>query len=48
MRPGNKANSCINGEWAKHVRWWYKRYTARKRRAIGKKIIKNELTLLSS
>lgn len=47
MKPGNKANSCINGEWAKHVRRDFKKITSGKRRMIGKKIIRDELKLLS-
>lgn len=38
--PGNAANSKLNGEWAKHVRSFWKKLTAKKRRAAGKKIIK--------
>jgi len=37
---GNKQNSILNGEWGKHVRWWYKRYTAGRRRDNDKEIIK--------
>jgi hypothetical protein len=36
IRVGNKQNSFINGEWAGHVRGWYKRYTSKKRRRLGK------------
>ena len=39
---GNAANSKLNGEWGKHVRW--KRQTSKLRRLYDKKIIK---TLLS-
>jgi hypothetical protein len=38
--PGNSENSKLNGEWAKHVRSVWKKLTAKKRRAAGKKIIK--------
>ena len=38
---GNKQNSILNGEWAKHVRWWYKRHTAGRRREKDKQIIKD-------
>jgi hypothetical protein len=44
---GNKQNSIINGEWAKHVRWWYKRYTAGRRREKDKQIIKEEVKEVS-
>lgn len=39
IRPGNKQNSAINGEWATHVRkrTGDKRITSGKRRAILKK-----------
>jgi hypothetical protein len=37
---GNKQNSNLNGEWAKHVRWWLKRRTAGRRRENDKQIIK--------
>lgn len=37
---GNKQNSILNGEWGKHVRWWYKRHTAGRRREEGKQIIR--------
>lgn len=39
MKKGNKLNSYLNGEWAKHVRKWYKRHTSRMRRAYQKKVI---------
>lgn len=38
-----KANSVINGEYAKHVRKWYKKFTSHKRRMKNKKIIKKLL-----
>ncbi|HEY8781041.1 MAG TPA: hypothetical protein VIM16_05470 [Mucilaginibacter sp.] len=37
---GNKQNSILNGEWAKHVRRWYKRHTSGRRREEDKQIIK--------
>ena len=39
IRPGNKQNSAINGEWAKHVRkaTGDKKITSGKRRARLKK-----------
>ena len=40
---GNKINSGLNGEWAKHVRWFEKRITAGIRRIRGKEIIYEEL-----
>lgn len=44
IRPGNKQNSFINGEWAAHVRADYKKITAGKRRMIDKKVIREQLT----
>ena len=41
MRVGNKQNSYLNGEWAKHVRGLYKRYASKVRRQIDKKMIKD-------
>lgn len=34
---GNKINSWLNGQWAKHVsgKWW-KRFTSKRRRAKNK------------
>ena len=43
IRPGNAENSKINGEWAKHVRKWGKKFTSGIRRMLSKKIIRNEL-----
>jgi hypothetical protein len=40
---GNKQNSILNGEWAMHVRGWYKRYTSGKRREKDKQIIKEAI-----
>jgi hypothetical protein len=40
---GSKQNSILNGEWAKHVRNWYKRYTAGRRRTNDKQIIKEAI-----
>jgi hypothetical protein len=37
VRPGNKQNSFLNGEWATHVRSKMKRLTSRLRRAHLKK-----------
>lgn len=42
VRPGNKLNSFLNGEWAKHVRGFGKRLTSKRRRQI----YKNELEIL--
>lgn len=38
-----KQNSGINGEWAAHVRSWWKKFTSGKRRIIDKQIIKQNL-----
>ena len=40
---GNKLNSALNGEWAKHVRRWWKKYTSGKRRTKDKEIIREQL-----
>ena len=40
---GHKDNSILNGEWAKHVRKWWKKYTAKARRRRDKEIIKKDL-----
>lgn len=40
-----KQNMGINGEWKKHVRNWWKRFTSGKRRTIDRKIIKEEYEL---
>jgi|688.fasta_scaffold1056320_1 hypothetical protein len=43
IRVGNKQNSILNGEWAGHVRGWWKKHTSGKRRAKQKKYIREEL-----
>jgi len=43
IRVGNKQNSFLNGEWAGHVRGFWKKYTSRKRRNKDKQLTKNEL-----
>lgn len=40
---GNKQNSFLNGEWAKHVRRAWKKLTSGKRRINDKKIIRDEI-----
>jgi hypothetical protein len=40
---GNKSNALLNGEWGKHVRKWWKKYTSKARRRIDKSIIIKEL-----
>lgn len=42
-RVGNKMNSFLNGEWAKHGRPWGKKLAASRRRKLDKKIIRDEL-----
>ena len=42
-RVGNKINSGINGEWARHIRKWGKRVTSHIRRQRGRKEIKDRL-----
>lgn len=39
--PGNAENSKLNKEWAKHVRHFGKKRTAKKRRSVSKKIIRS-------
>jgi hypothetical protein len=41
-RVGNKINSSLNGEWAKHGRPFGKKVAASRRRALDKEIIKTE------
>jgi len=43
MKKQTKQNSCLNGEWAKHVRRWCKKYTNGQRRANSKEIIRKDL-----
>lgn len=43
MKKQTKQNSCLNGEWAKHVRRWCKKYTNGQRRANSKEIIRRDL-----
>ena len=40
VRVGNKQNSFLNREWAVHVRRWGKKFTASKRRATARRLIK--------
>ena len=43
MRKGNKQNAFLNGEWAAHMRKWGKFFTAKARRTVDKKVIREEL-----
>jgi len=43
IRPGNKINSWLNGEWAKHGKPFGKKKAASKRRMLDKKIIRDSL-----
>lgn len=43
LRVGNKQNSFLNGEWAKHMRRGGKRFTSKIRRMFDKKVIREEL-----
>jgi len=43
LRVGNKQNSFLNGEWARHVRGLYKKLTSKKRRNVSKRIINDNL-----
>ena len=42
LRVGHKENSFLNGEWAGHVRKFGKKWTAKIRRNVDKKVIKQE------
>ena len=43
-RVGHKENSFLNGEYAGHVRRFGKKITAKIRRGVDKKTIKNDLS----
>jgi len=43
LRVGHKENSFLNGEWAGHVRKWGKKFTAKIRRNVDKKVIREEV-----
>ena len=43
VRPGNKKNSGLNGEWATHVRKDGKKATAGLRRAESKRITRKKM-----
>lgn len=43
MRKQTKQNSCLNDEWAQHVRRWGKKYTNGQRRANSKEVIRKDL-----
>ncbi len=43
IRPGNAANSKLNGEWARHVRPFFKRITSGIRRLDGKASIREAM-----
>jgi hypothetical protein len=43
IRPGNKKNSGLNGEWARHVRKGGKKATAGLRRSESKNITRKKL-----
>jgi len=43
IRPGNKKNSGLNGEWATHVRKSWKKLTSSLRRAESKEITREKL-----
>jgi len=42
LRVGHKENSYLNGEWAGHVRKWGKKWTAKIRRNVDKRVIRKE------
>ena len=46
LRVGHKENSYLNGEWAGHVRKFGKKWTAKIRRNVDKKVIKKEINEL--
>jgi len=43
IRVGNKNNSALNGEWAHHVRGWWKSYTSSRRRNEEKEDIRTRM-----
>ena len=43
IRKGNKQNAILNGEWAAHMRKWGKFFTAKIRRNVDKKVIRQEI-----
>lgn len=43
LKVGNKQNSFLNGEWAKHMRSGGKKFTSKIRRLFDKKLIREEL-----
>jgi len=43
IRVGNKQNSFLNGEWCGHMRRYGKFLTAKIRRNVDKKVIRQEL-----
>lgn len=43
VRVGNKQNSFLNGEWARHVRRGWKKLTSKIRRHYGKEEIRERL-----
>lgn len=47
VRPGHKKNSALNGERATHVKKSGKKETAGIRRAVDKKVIREELRPLN-
>jgi hypothetical protein len=40
LRPGNKQNALINGEWGRHVRRFWKRQTSGRRRTRKRTLLK--------
>jgi hypothetical protein len=40
LRPGNKQNALINGEWGRHIRRFGKKRTAGKRRTSKRTLLK--------
>jgi hypothetical protein len=45
IRPGNKWNSWLNGEWATHAKAFGKKKTSSRRRQWSKRVLKEELRL---
>jgi len=43
IRPGNKQNAGLNGEWGAHVKKWYKKVTSGIRRTKDKEEIRKEM-----
>jgi len=43
IRVGNKENAILNREWGGHVKSWCKKYTAKTRRNLNQRIIREAM-----